>query len=296
MSLAKKRCKVFKGHFRNVPVKTNANGSMDLVLPDIPEHELREQLPPVSIVTITKDRGMFAGNMLYNWINIKYPRDKLEWVILDDSEDRSVYDLEDYLPPEDPYIKYHKLDRWYPVAEKRNKAVELASYEYIVHMDDDDYYFPDHVIAKIRIMLHYGCQGVHSLPVGVYDMMERTSYIFSTDTSNYDTNNVAEATFAYTKDYWRNNKFYSNIAKGMGEGLAFINNKFKKWMNLHFMFNMISITHARNITGHQRRLIVEGNLNTEVGNFEDMFPEGFKFNLDNVRRILSVDYVQPEAE
>ena len=120
---AEKKCRLRKGKFREVQIVTHPNGSMDLVLPEIPEKELREILPSVSIVTITKDRGAFAGLMLYNWMNIKYPRDKLEWVILDDSEDRSVYDLADYIPQDDPHIKYVHLDKWYPVAEKRNKAV-----------------------------------------------------------------------------------------------------------------------------------------------------------------------------
>lgn len=295
MSFTAKKCRLRKGNFRQAQMVTHQNGSMDLILPEIPEAELQEILPSVSIVTITKDRAMFSGIMLYNWINIKYPRDKLEWVILDDSEDRSVYDLEDYIPQDDPHIKYHKLDRHYPVAEKRNRAVELASHDYIVHMDDDDYYFPDHVLAKMRIMLHYKCQGVHSIPIGVYDMMERSSYIFEPcGKVSYDVNDSAEATFAYTRDYWSRNKFYSDTDAGTGEGRSFINKHFDKWVKVHFMFNMISITHSKNITGHNRRLINENMDTVKTGNFEDVFPPSFKQNLDNIRKILAVEYKQPD--
>nr|QBK87650.1 MAG: glycosyl transferase family 2 [Marseillevirus LCMAC201] len=288
------KCRIRKGKYRKAEIVTHQNGSMDLVLPDISEQELQQNLPCVSIVTITKDRGAFVGIMLYNWINITYPREKLEWVILDDSKE-STYNLQDYLPPDDPYIKYVKLDRWYPVAEKRNKAVELASHEFIVHMDDDDYYFPDHVLAKIRLILQYNCQGVHSLPIGVYDMMEKSSYIFDpTGKGDTDTNDVAEATLAYRKDYWRNHKFVSDNPEGMGEGRSFIGNKFSQWIKLHFMFNMISITHSQNITGHGRRFINENLDSVKTGRFEDIFPPAFKLNLDNIRKILVTGYVQPD--
>jgi len=293
LTYAEQKCRLHKGHFREVNMRTHPNGAMDLILPDIPEQELQELLPPVSIVTITKDRGAFAAIMLYNWINIKYPREKLEWVILDDSEDRSVYDLADYIPQDDPNIKYHKLNHWHPVADKRNKAVELASHEYIVHMDDDDYYFPDHVLAKIRILLHYNCQGVHSIPIGVYDMMEHSSYIFDPCGKTYDVNDSAEATFAYRKEYWRNNKFYSDNDIGTGEGRSFIGKHFNKWVKVHFMFNMISITHSKNVTGHNRRFINESLDSVKTGNFEDVFPPSFNQNLENIRKILAVEYVQP---
>ena len=127
MTELQKKCRIRKGHFRKAEIITHQDGAMNLVLPAVSEEELKELLPPVSIITITKDRGMFAGIMLYNWMNIKYPREKLEWVILDDSEN-SVYNLVDYIPQDDPHIKYVKLDHWYPVDKKRNKAVELASH------------------------------------------------------------------------------------------------------------------------------------------------------------------------
>ncbi len=281
--------RVRTGFFQEARVKNHENGNMDLLLPEIEEEELRNQLPNVSVITITNNRGSFAGLMIYNWINIKYPRDKLEWVILDDSIEDP---LQDYIPMDDPNIHYVKLDHWMQVAEKRNKAVSLAKYDYIVHMDDDDYYFPDSVLAKIRLMLHYKVQGVHSMPIGVYDMMEKTSYIFNP--KGMDTNNVAEATLAYHKDYWRKHPFASQDPKGMTEGRAFIGKRFNQWLKVHFLFNMISITHAKNITGHNRRFINENQKNAKTGKFEDVFPSDFKYILENIRKILAVEYVQPE--
>ena len=285
-----------RGTYKKAQVKNNEDGSMDLVLPEFGEEDVKN-LPNVSVVTITKDRGQFAALMLYNWVNIKYPREKLEWVILDDSDKNAEYDLRDYIPSDDPTIRYIKLDRWYPIAEKRNKAVECAKYDIIAHMDDDDYYFPDHILAKVRLLEHYKVQGVHSLPIGVYDLMEGTSIIYEPNAKNgLESSGVAEASIAYRKSYWERNKFSSNFEKGMGEGSSLIGKHFQQWVNFHFLFNTISITHSRNITGHNRRFVNE-NMNTvKTGNFEDVFPEDFKVILANIKKMISTNYTAPEKK
>jgi len=281
--------KLRKGVFKEVKITQHENGSMDLILPQYDEATLREMLPPVSVITITKNRGMFAGVMLYNWVNFKYPREKLEWIILDDSDENYEYPLSDYIPKDDPNIRYVKLDRHYPIPEKRNKGVELAKYDYIVHMDDDDYYFPDSILAKIRVMLEYKCSGVLSVPIGIYDMMERSSLCYYWGTKGLNTNDISEASIAYTKDYWRRNPFCG--IKGLNEGRSFINKHFDKWVNIHFLFNTISITHTHNVTGHGRRFINDNKLTSvKTGNFEEVFPEDFNTLLNNIRKMLVEKY------
>jgi glycosyltransferase involved in cell wall biosynthesis len=276
----------YKGTFKEAKMIVNKDGSMHLVLPEESEQDLIQKLPPVSIITITRNRGVFIGMMLNNWLNIKYPRDKLEWVILDDS-DNTDYPLSDYIPQDDPYIKYVKLNTRHRVDDKRNMAVKMAKYEYIVHMDDDDYYFPDHVLVKMRLLLYYKVQGVHSIPIGVYDMMQKSSYILGVPKGLNNTNAVAEATLAYRKDYWQKHPFKGEGEWGLSEGGAFIGKNFDKWLNVHFMFNMISITHSKNITGDARRFINENKDKVKTGNFEDIFPEDFKHQMANVYKLLN---------
>lgn len=292
-SLAFNKCKSHRGYFHTMAIETNANGNMDLKLPDIPEKILQELLPKVSIVTITKNRGAFAGIMLYNWINIKYPREKLEWVVLDDTPVPAPdgYDLADYIPCDDPNIKYIRLDREYPVAEKRNLANEYTIGEIICHMDDDDYYFPDSVLAKVRIILQCNFQGVHSFPIGVYDMIGDKSFILDRpkNPTQCHTNDCAEATMAYRREYWEKNKFYSISPNGCNEGRSFIGKKFDKWILLHFMFNMVSITHTKNITGDNRTVYKDNEVvkSTEnAGDFKEVFPKDFILVLENIKKIL----------
>ena len=37
------------------------------------------------------------------------------------------------------------------IGDKRNFGVENCTHDIIVHQDDDDFYFPDSILAKIRI-------------------------------------------------------------------------------------------------------------------------------------------------
>jgi hypothetical protein len=166
-------------------------------------------------------------------------------------------------------------------------AVEAAKYNVLVHMDDDDFYFPDHVLVKVRLMMKYKAKGVLSLPIGVYDMMERSSFIAEFG----KTNNVPEATLAYTRRYWEANKFDSEDPIGKGEGRPFMHDNFTKFVNVNFLFNMISITHTKNLTGDNRRLWTEGETGQRIGDFSDVFPEEFKYHLENVRKILASERV-----
>lgn len=291
MTDLQKKCRVINGKYRNAQVKTTESGALDLVLSTVDGDELIESLPTVSIVTITRDRGEFAWIMLNNWVNIKYPREKLEWIILDDSQDRSEYNLADYIPQDDPAIKYYHLSTPLRVCDKRNAAVELASNEIIIHMDDDDYYFADGVLAKVRVILEYKCQGVLSNPIGVYDMTSRKSYITMDGNQSKikkNTNMCSEASFAYRREYWERHKFYSTDERGTNEGISFIGKRFHDWVNLHFLFNMISITHAKN-TSRSRPVEIDDDGDENVGDFEKVFPESFNVIVDNVRKILAIN-------
>lgn len=50
-----------------------------------------EELPLVSVVTITKDRPEFVNLMIRNYEQIDYPKDKITWIIVDDSKGLETY-------------------------------------------------------------------------------------------------------------------------------------------------------------------------------------------------------------
>lgn len=268
------------GSFQEADTQVEPDGSMFLKLPDMDEESLKD-LPNVSVVTITKDRKLFIANMLYNWNSFIYPQDKLEWVIIDDTQDPEQ-DIERYLPQDNPRIKYFKLDTILPVDEKRNVAVSMASHDYIVHMDDDDYYFPDSIMAKIRVLLKYKRDAVLSTTLGIYNLMDRTSVIVS---NKKESNEIAEGTLAYTKSYWEKHPFKGEGPNGTQEGKGFIGKNFKNFIKIHFLFNTISITHTQNVTGALRKFQARDN-DTKRGDFNDIFPDCYIDTIENIRTML----------
>ena len=64
--------------------------------------------------------------------------------------------MEDIIP-KDNRIKYVKIDvkERLPIGKKRNLCIEMAKYNYIAFMDDDDYYAPENLIARMKTLLKY---------------------------------------------------------------------------------------------------------------------------------------------
>lgn len=86
-----------------------------------------------------------------------YPADRRELIILDDSP-QSHQHIIDRLTNGTPesfnirYIHHPENCRW----AKRNMLNELARGEYILCMDDDDYYSPDKISYSIAMMQNTG--------------------------------------------------------------------------------------------------------------------------------------------
>jgi len=269
-----------RGVYSKADIKTTKEGAVSLVLKNKWTTDL---LPNVSVVTITKNRLDFVGIMLYNWNHFNYTPEKLEWVIVDDSD---TDELSSYLPLDDPRINYIHLKEPLPVDKKRNLAVSHTKYDYIVHMDDDDYYFPDSIITKICVLLEYKKSGVHSMPMAVYDLIENKSFVFDCYPSeNKHTNAISEASIAYKKSYWEKHPFRCLKNKNGAEGTPFIGDRFNEWILIPYYFNTISITHNKNMTQNARRPNASQPLNTS--NFKDVFfPDLFNMVLNNIKQLI----------
>jgi hypothetical protein len=121
---------------------------------DAPEYVLKdvfpkeEDLPDVSIITLTKDRRPFIALAKYCYLLQTYPEDKMEWVIVDDGDDP----IEDTLIGI-PNVTYIKCDPGMTIAAKRNLGVQKASYDILLHADDDDVYPENTVLHRVAMMM-----------------------------------------------------------------------------------------------------------------------------------------------
>ncbi len=100
----------------------------------------------VSIITPTRNRDRFLSRALTYFRTQDY--NNIEWLILDDSVDRSVL----FSGIEDDRIFYRHIERPLSIGEKRNALIERAKGEIIIHFDDDDYYAPHYVRTMVSAL------------------------------------------------------------------------------------------------------------------------------------------------
>jgi DNA-binding TFAR19-related protein (PDSD5 family) len=104
----------------------------------------------VSVCTPTFNRRPFIRSMVECFNHQTYPRERMEWVIIDDGTDP----IED-LVVHHPCVKYFRLDDKVSLGKKRNMMHKKARGDIIVYMDDDDYYPPERVSHAVETLLDH---------------------------------------------------------------------------------------------------------------------------------------------
>jgi glycosyltransferase involved in cell wall biosynthesis len=106
--------------------------------------------PFVTVVTPTYNRRKFIPALITIYKQQTYPKDRMEWIILDDGTDK-VGDLFAEAAKTIPNIRYIPNDEKLLIGQKRNRMNDEAKGDIIIAMDDDDFYPPDrvsHVVQK----------------------------------------------------------------------------------------------------------------------------------------------------
>jgi len=229
----------------------NAQGRLELKKAKVAPFEGTVQsLPFVSIVTITKNRKHLFPIAMQNWLHLTYPKEKLEWVIVDDSQDPSqnLEDMLSQLMKAGHDIKYVLLNTGdVPVGRKRNIGVEVAKHPYIMMMDDDDVYYQDSLLSKLSCLITYGKKIAFSRPIAVYDVKNEYSYILE------GFEDIPEASIMFTKEFWFNHaKFDDSVQSSEGHSLLPGNEQHA--IIVPFFFNFLCLQHSHNATRRLRTI------------------------------------------
>lgn len=167
----------------------------------MPKNKLSKK-PFVSICTPTFNRRPFFPYIIKCFENQTYPKDKMEWIIIDDGTDK----IED-LVKDIPQVKYFKYDEKMTLGVKRNLTNSKASGDILIYMDDDDYYPPErvsHAVETLRKNPKALCAG--SSEMYIYFKHIHKMYKFGP----YGPNHATAATFAFRKELLKQTKFHEN--------------------------------------------------------------------------------------
>jgi len=160
-------------------------------------------LPFVSICTPTFNRRPFIPMMLKCFEHQTYPKDKMEWIIIDDGSDK----IED-LVKNHPQIKYYKYDKKMTLGSKRNIMHKKCKGSIIIYMDDDDYYPPErvsHAVETLNNNKHALCAGSSEMYIYFKHIGKMLQF------GPYNDNHATAATFAFRRDLLKQTK-YNNDA------------------------------------------------------------------------------------
>jgi hypothetical protein len=210
----------------------------------IQEHLPKEaDLPAISIITLTKDRRAFIPLLKYCRVAQSYPESKVEWVIVDDGTD-PIKDLITDMPN----VKYILVDTPLTIGAKRNPAVEYASHDVLVMMDDDDVYPTNSVLKRVAHMLaepRKECLFSTILPC--YEIHKHVSFMNVPPATLPMSQRVSEATMCFTREFWKARPFPD---LQVAEGDAFIRGR-EQMCRSCSQDVIVSLVHRKNTSASQ---------------------------------------------
>ena len=205
--------------------------------------------PAISICTLTYNRHHFLP-LLQNCIEKQdYPHSKIEWLILDDSENN--FKNPHLTTNTKISIKYQRVKQKLCLGRKRNLSHQLCSGDYLIYMDDDDFYYPTRVSHAISSLQHSGKQIAGSTLLQIYFCHDQQLWLSGPFGQNHATAN----TFAMTKEFARSHHY--NNEDTCNEEKYFLNNYTIPMQQLDPLQTMICISHSKN-TFDKKRMRVKG--------------------------------------
>jgi len=195
-----------------------------------------KERPFVSICTPTFNRRPFYPVIIKCFENQTYPKDRMEWIIIDDGTDK----IED-LVKDIPQVKYFKYDTKMNLGKKRNLMHEKAKGDIIVYMDDDDYYPPDRVSHAVETLQ----QNPQALCAGSSEMFIYFKHIHKMyKFGPYGPNHSTAATFAFRKELLKQTRYNDNEA--LAEEKAFLKGYTIPFVQLDPMKSILVFSHVHN--------------------------------------------------
>ena len=192
--------------------------------------------PFVSICTPTYNRRPFIDAMIKCFQHQTYPKERMEWIIIDDGTDK----IED-LVKDIPQVKYFAYDKKMFLGKKRNVMHEKSQGEIIVYMDDDDYYPPSRVDHAVTMLLKHPkslCAGTSEIYIYFKHIDKMIQF------GPYGPNHATAGTFAFRRELLKNNSYNDEAA--LAEEKSFLKNYTVPFVQLEPKKTILVFSHIHN--------------------------------------------------
>lgn len=208
-------------------------------------------LPFVSICTPTFNRRPFYEMTIQCFNHQTYPKNRMEWIIIDDGTDK----IED-LVKDIPQVKYFKYNERMNLGKKRNLMHEKAKGEFIVYMDDDDYYPPERVAHAVEtLQKNPQAMVAGSSEMYIYFKHINKMYQFGP----YGPNHATAATFAFRREFLKHSNYENDAA--LAEERHFLKNYTVPFVQMESLKTILVFSHIHNSFDKKKLLEEQGHNN-----------------------------------
>ena len=203
--------------------------------------------PRISLCTPTFNRRPFIPTMIKCFEHQKYPKDKIEWIIIDDGTDK-IGDLVSHIPQ----VKYFAYEEKMTLGKKRNLMHEKSTSDIIIYMDDDDYYPPErisHAVTTLQKNPNALCAGSSEMYIYFKHINKMVQF------GPYGPNHATAATFAFRRELLKQSRYEENAC--VAEEKHFLKNYTVPFVQLDSMKTILVFSHNHN-SFDKKTLLAQG--------------------------------------
>ena len=214
-----------------------------------------DDCPPISIVTLLYNRRKFFDLACHNIMLSDYPKDKIEWVIVDDSDDpnEAVSDrvIQVGLKSAPLTVVYVPFERKLPISEKRNIGVKRSKNDIVLFMDDDDHYPETSFRRRVAWLTKHpwNPKCCACTTIACYDLLRGVSAVNTPPWSLPLKQRISEATLTFYKSWWEQQKF--PLKTDVAEGEGFLQGREHEVLEMPPQQIIVAFSHKKNTSGRR---------------------------------------------
>lgn len=203
-----------------------------------------EDLPSLSIITPVRNLKDIFRICVLNYTSTDYPKEKLEWIIVDDSDKNE--DIEHLLPKKEQLknfnITYIRLDEKTELGKKINMGVETGNNECVLIMNQDDFFYEKGFSNSVKELMKSQKNCVGMTKYGCFEINKYISIINVKIPLLEYCSKIYSGSLCFFKKFWEEQNFGEN-SNFIG---SFFEERLDKFREILSNDILVGLIHTRN--------------------------------------------------